>query len=446
MLPLYTRFLSTSDYGKLDIIQTTISLLVPLITLQAVEAVFRYSVDMKKKSNASVVLINGLFLCLLGMVISLSLYPVFNKVEPFSSYIGLFYLIMFLNMACDVMKQFVRGLGKITVFVVSDLSYTASIVLFNVIFLTVIQLGLRGYLLSMVFAQLVNMAVLLIFGNIVDNLDLRSFDRSFLKSMIIYSAPLIPNGLMWWVMNVSDRYMLTYFMGFDATGIYSVSYKFPSLITLVNSIFFMAWQLSAMQEYGKDGYEGFYKKVFGALSSLLLLATGFVLLILKPLLKVFVANTFYESWKYVPLLLIGTVFQAYSSFFGTNYTASKKTKGAFSTSVVGAIVNIGINFILIPVWGIQAAAFSTMAAYIAMWLMRVKDTQKFVKIEIDWKNLTVSLMIIGIQILGLYVIRNDLAFLAFGSVLIVALLFVQRKYIKQVYSFGMRLIAEVRAR
>ena len=446
MLPLYTRFLSTSDYGKLDIIQTTISLLIPLITLQAVEAVFRYSVDMKKKSNASVVLINGLFLCLLGMVISLSLYPVFNKVEPFSSYIGLFYLIMFLNMACDVMKQFVRGLGKITVFVVSDLSYTASIVLFNVIFLTVIQLGLRGYLLSIVLAQLVTMAVLLIFGNIVDNLDLRSFDRSFLKSMLIYSVPLIPNALMWWVMNVSDRYMLTYFIGFDATGIYSVSYKFPSLITLVNSIFFMAWQLSAMEQYGKDGYERFYRNVFGALSSLLLVSTSFVLVILKPLLMIFVAEAFYESWKYVPLLLVGTVFQAFSSFFGTNYTASKKTKGAFSTSVVGGIVNIGINFALIPIWGIQAAAFSTMAAYVAMWLMRVKDTQKFVKIEVDWRNLLLSLTVIGIQILGLYLIENTLIFLAFGSALILVLLFVQRKYIQQVYSFGMRLLSEIRSR
>lgn len=446
MLPLYTRFLTTSDYGKLDIIQTTISLLIPLITLQAVEAVFRYSIDMKERGNVSTVLVNGLLLCFVGMIVSLLLYPVFKKFEPFSSYVGFFYAIMFLSMTDSIMKQFVRGLGKTTVFVVSDLAYTVSVVSFSILFLIVVRLGLQGYFLSMVLAHLVSIVVLLTFGNVVENLGFRSFDRSLLKSMLIYSVPLIPNGLMWWVMSVSDRYMLTYFIGFDATGIYSVSYKFPSLITLVNSIFFMAWQLSAMEEYGRDGYERFYRNVFGALSSLLLVSTSFVLVILKPLLMIFVAEAFYESWKYVPLLLVGTVFQAFSSFFGTNYTASKKTKGAFSTSVVGAIVNIGINFALIPIWGIQAAAFSTMAAYVAMWLMRVKDTQKFVKIEVDWRNLLLSLTVIGIQILGLYLIENTLIFLAFGSALILVLLFVQRKYIQQVYSFGMRLLSEIRSR
>jgi len=345
-----------------------------------------------------------------------------------------------------VLKQFVRGLGKIKIFVVSDLAYTASFVTFNIIFLVYLKMGLNGYFLSMVLAHFISTFILLVFGSVSKYLNFKSFDKSFMKTMLIYSMPLIPNGLMWWVMNVSDRYILTYFLGFDATGIYSVSYKFPSLITLMNSIFFMAWQLSAMQEYGKDGYDNFYKNIFGVLSSFLLLITAVVLLILKPLMSVFVADAFYESWKYVPLLLVGTVFQAFSSFFGTNYTASKKTKGAFTTSVYGAIVNIVINLLLIPIWGIQAAAFSTMLAYLTMWFLRIFDTKKFVKIKIDWKNLILSIILIGIQILGLYTITNMITFFIVETILILAMLFIQRKYIKQVYNFGMNLLAELRAK
>ena len=326
MLPLYTRMLTTSDYGQLDVLQTTISLLIPLITFQAVEAVFRYSVDMRENKSASSVLMNGILLCLFGMLISLLLFPVFTRIEPFSSYLLFFYLILFFSMMNSVLKQFVRGLGKIKAFVASDLAYTASFVTFNIIFLVYLKMGLRGYFLSMVLAHLINTFILLVFGNVFKYLNFKSFDKSFMKTMLIYSIPLIPNGLMWWVMSVSDRYILTYYMGFDATGIYSVSYKFPSLITLVNGIFFMAWQLSAMQEYGKEGYEDFYKNIFGVLSSLLFLVTGLILLILKPLMSVFVADAFYESWKYVPMLLLGTVFQAFSSFFGTNYTASKRQR------------------------------------------------------------------------------------------------------------------------
>jgi len=446
MLPLYTRMLTTSDYGQLDILQTTISLLIPLVTFQVVEAVFRFSVDMRDEDSASKVLTNGIFLCLIGMLITLLLFPIFNNFEPFATYTTMFYLIMFLTIFHGIIKQFVRGLEKIKTFVAADLIYTGSFVTFNIVFLVNLRMGLRGYFLSMVLAHLVAIIVLIIFGNVFKYLNLKSFNRKLLKTMLIYSIPLIPNGLMWWVMNVSDRYILTYFLGFDATGIYSVSYKFPSLITLMNSIFFMAWQLSAMQEYGKEGYDNFYKNIFGVLSSFLLLITAVVLLILKPLMSVFVADAFYESWKYVPLLLVGTVFQAFSSFFGTNYTASKKTKGAFTTSVYGAIVNIGINLLLIPIWGIQAAAFSTMLAYLTMWLLRLFDTKKFVKIKIDWKSLIFSIVLIDIQIVGLYTITNTITFFIVETILILVMLFIQRKYIKQVYNFGMNLLAELRAK
>lgn len=446
MLPLYTRMLTTSDYGQLDILQTTISLLIPLVTFQVVEAVFRFSVDMRDEDSASKVLTNGIFLCLIGMLITVLLFPIFNNFEPFATYTTMFYLIMFLTIFHGIIKQFVRGLEKIKTFVAADLIYTGSFVTFNIVFLVNLRMGLRGYFLSMVLAHLVAIIVLIIFGNVFKYLNLKSFNRKLLKTMLIYSIPLIPNGLMWWVMNVSDRYMLTYFLGFDATGIYSVSYKFPSLITLMNSIFFMAWQLSAMQEYGKEGYDNFYKNIFGVLSSFLLLITAVVLLILKPLMSVFVADAFYESWKYVPLLLAGTVFQAFSSFFGTNYTASKKTKGAFTTSVYGAIVNIGINLLLIPIWGIQAAAFSTMLAYLTMWLLRLFDTKKFVKIKIDWKSLIFSIVLIDIQIVGLYTITNTITFFIVETILILVMLFIQRKYIKQVYNFGMNLLAELRAK
>jgi O-antigen/teichoic acid export membrane protein len=446
MLPLYTRMLTTSDYGQLDILQTTIFLLIPLITFQAVEAVFRYSVDMRENKFASSVLMNGILLCLFGMLISLLLFPVFTRIEPFSSYLLFFYLILFFSMMNGVLKQFVRGLGKIKTFVLSDLAYTGFFVTFNIIFLVYLRMGLKGYFLSMVLAHLINTFILLVYGKVFKYLNFKYFDKSFMKIMLIYSIPLISNGLMWWVMNVSDRYILTYFLGFDATGIYSVSYKFPLLITLVNSIFFMAWQLSAMQEYGKDGYDNFYKNIFGVLSSFLLLLTAVVLLILKPLMSVFVADAFYESWKYVPLLLVGTVFQAFSSFFGTNYTASKKTKGAFTTSVYGAIANVGINLLLIPIWGIQAAAFSTMLAYLIMWLLRIFDTKKFVKIKIDWKNLILSIILIGIQIFGLYTITNMIIFFIVETILILAMLFIQKKYINQVYNFGMNLLAELRAK
>lgn len=446
MLPVFTRYMTVGEYGQIDLLQTTISFLMPLVSLQIVEAVLRYAVEMRGKKEASAVLNNGLLFCFFGIVITLFFHPLITRFEPFSTYYMYFYISLLFTMLQSIIKQFVRGMEKIKTYVASDLSFTISFVIFNFIFLVYLRLGMKGYLLSLIYAYVVSLIVLVVFGEVLRHIRHVFFDKELLKDMVIYSLPLIPNALMWWVMNVSDRYILIYFLGFEATGLYSVSYKFPSLIILMNSIFFMAWQLSAIQEYGKEGYGDFYRNTFGALSTLLIILTSVILLILKPLVGVFVAKAFFESWKYVPLLLVGAIFQSFSSFFGTNYTASKKTRGAFTTSVVGAVINLILNIIFVPLWGIQAASFATMSAYMAMWLMRVRDSKKLVGIDIKWKELILSLSILSLQILTLYFIKNVAIFLLTQVILILSLVFVQRKYLIQIYGFANRLLAQRRAK
>jgi O-antigen/teichoic acid export membrane protein len=444
MLPLYTRYLSTSDYGQIDVFQTTITLLIPIVTLQALEAVFRFSVDMEDKDTASKIITNGIFLCIIGVFITLLLFPIFNSIEPFSSYTYLFYLIMFLTVMEGVIKQFVRGMDKINIYVSADIIYTVSFVIFNIIFLIKLKMGISGYFISIVLSHFVSICLLIIFGNIFQYISFSAFNKSFLKTMLLYSIPLIPNGLMWWIMNVSDRYMITYFLGFDATGIYSVASKFPTIITLINNMFFLAWQLSAMKEYGKKGYSHFYGNIFSVLSTFLFIIIAIILLMLKPFMKIFVTEAFFESWKYVPFLLVGAIFHAFSSFFGTNYTASKKTIGAFITTVVGAVINILINIILIPIWGIQAAAFSTMIAYFITWLFRLFHTKKLLDFKLDKRNIFISTIVISSQIFALYFIKNQSLFFAIAIILILTLFLFHQSNIRKVFYIGRQILSKLK--
>ncbi|MEM2146385.1 MAG: NosD domain-containing protein, partial [Candidatus Jordarchaeaceae archaeon] len=114
-------------------------------------------------------------------------------------------------------------------------------------------------------------------------------DVQLLKEMLRYSLPLVPNGLMWWIMNVSDRYMLTFFLGYSATGLYSVSAKFPTIISLLYGIFFQAWQLSAMQEFGKEDFEVFFNRVFQIISGGLFIITSWFLVFIKPFMHIIVS-------------------------------------------------------------------------------------------------------------------------------------------------------------
>lgn len=100
---------------------------------------------------------------------------------------------------------------------------------------------------------------------------------------------------------------------------------------------------------------------------------------------------------------MGAVFSSFSGFLGTNYIAAKRTTGVIKTSATGAILNIVFNIILIPSIGIYGAAFGTMLSFAVIWILRIKDTKKFVNIKLNVKNLLLTLIIIFIQIGVLYI-------------------------------------------
>lgn len=183
--------------------------------------------------------------------------------------------------------------------------------------------------------------------------------------MLIYSIPLIPNALMWWVMNASNRYFILFFVGASANGLFAVANKIPSFLSILNTIFFKAWQLSAIEEYGDESKAKFYSQTFYYFSVVMFVGTSIILMILKYMMGILVSEEFFSSWQFIPFLLIGIVFSSFSAFLGTNYIAAKQTKGIFRTSLIGGTINIILNLIFIPLVGTNGAAISTM---ISFWL------------------------------------------------------------------------------
>ena len=199
--------------------------------------------------------------------------------------------------------------------------------------------------------------------------------------MLIYAIPLIPNSIFWWMMQSSNRYIILYLLSSADNGLYAVANKIPTLITTVSGIFFQAWQISSVEESTSSQKTKFYTDVFSGLSMFLNLAASFVLVVLQPLYSVLTEESYYIGWTCVPFLLCATVFSSYSSFLGTNYVAMKKTNGVFLTTVIGAVANVGLNFLLIPVMGLEGSALATLIAFVITWASRIFGTRHFVNIE-----------------------------------------------------------------
>ncbi|RGC08981.1 hypothetical protein DXA09_22920, partial [Absiella sp. AM54-8XD] len=247
---------------------------------------------------------------------------------------------------------------------------------FNFISIVILHKGVRSILLSNVFSLYTTIIVLFVIETRLRNVNMHMHYKIQQKEMLQYSAPLVPSALSWWVMSASDRYVIRFFLGSVSNGIYSVAYKFPSILQIMFQMFNNSWTDLALSELKSDKET---KKYVGSIFEELYKFSFGMSLILMPLTKLVMNIILSESYKiasvYVGFLYLGTVFQGLSSFCSVGYLMGKKTKGAAKTSIYGALTNLFVNLILIKYVGLFAAAFSTFVGFFIMWITRMYDVK-----------------------------------------------------------------------
>ena len=388
LMPLYTRVLTPADYGVMDLVVNTSNLLLPLVMVSINEAIIRFGLE--KSVRKSEVFSIGLVTSLCGFLIFLCFIPVFWKIDFLSSYTTLIYLYVFAAAIHGVCAQFVRSMGLVRLYAFEGVLATLTIVLLNVLFLVVFQWGITGYVLSVILSNLISVLFLFWAARLWKFIKFRSLNRKLAREMLLYSLPLIPTTMMWWVTNVSDRYLVTYFVGEAANGLYSVSYKIPTIISIISSIFTQAWQLSAISENDQSDKDDFYSDIFQYYQTVVFLAASGIMWLLKVINYLLVSPEFFDSWKFAPFLILSVVFSCFVSFFSSFYMAAKKNIMSMVTTFLGAVSNIVLNLWLIPIYGPQGAAFATFVSYFLVFIVRAVDTRRFVRLKMDLPRLLLS--------------------------------------------------------
>lgn len=398
MLPFFTRALSRSEYGQISIFIVTISLLIPLVTMDIVEAVFRFTIEEELVKRKQAVLSSSLLLVIGSTLIFIIFKPWFIYLEIFSRFFWFFIVTFVLSSIFSIFKTFVRAEKKIILYTSSDIIYATLFASLGIILVFILKKGIYGYFITMIGAAFVANIYLFYAGQLYRKMSFRYISISQLINMIKYSLPIVPTAMSWWVINVSDRYLLTFFLGYSSTGLYAVSCKFVAILNVLKGIFLQAWQISAIEEYNKEAKGEFYSRIFLSLYTLMIFAVFLFAIFLKQLVHIMTSLEYFQAWEYLPMLLLGAVFSAFSSFFGVGYIASKRTGGAFRTSVMGAAINVIANLLLIPKIGIQAAALSTFLAYLSVWIVRTYDTKKYLNIKLDWFKLIQGVVFVAIAL------------------------------------------------
>ncbi len=381
LVPLYTDVLSTSEYGIADVMQVTLLLLVPALTLNMGEAALRFGIEYADRRGS--ILKAGIRYVLRAdaLVVGLCVLSFAFCGEQMRWYILLFALLFVANCLYEYLILYFQGCEAVPIVVIGSVCSTVVMIASNIIFLLVIRIGLNGYIFSQIIAFATSSVVMLLLGrsaHLVENL---KDDKELSDQMLRYGTVMIAYSTGSWINNAADRYLVLAVCGAAVNGVYGVAYKIPAILMVFQRIFAQAWQMSATKSYKDDKSAQFFTKMYNTYNSFMMTGCAILILLVEPVARFMFRKEFYEAWVYVPPLLVSVIFGSLTGFLGSICLAHKDSRSMGVATGIGAVANVAMNLMFIPKFGAMGAAVATAISYCIMWAMSYRFVRKHVYLE-----------------------------------------------------------------
>ena len=418
-LPIITAELTKSEYGTYDLITILVLFFLPLVTFQVHSAAFRFLIDFRNDVAETKKIVSTVFTFIIPMSLFalVILFFCLFKLDTSTRLLICFYF--FADVLLVVTQQIIRGFSN-------NKLYSASAVLQSLINMALVvytlsfgKKGINGVLFSIATATFISAILVFIKGKILRFIDVAFISRKTMKELFAYSWPMIPNALSSWVLNFSNRIVLSSFLGLEASAIFSVANKIPSLLFIVQGTFVFAWQENASLAAKDHDVSEYYSNMFDRFFCVLAGIMALLIPITPFLFDLLVKGDYGDAYYQIPLLFLGVFFSSLSSFFGGIYVAHKKTKSVGLTTIFGAVCNLVINMLGVSFFGVFSASISTLVSFFLLALYRMIDVLKFQKLRYDYKKIMILLFLL-VMSCGICFINNR--FLSIANFLLGAVL------------------------
>lgn len=395
LLPLYTAALSPAEFGTADIFINTAVLLLPLVSLYAPEAVFRFRAGGERGAFGV-----GLLFLGVGLAAFALLLPLFGFSRILKPYIGLLFAYVSASVLRSFLAQTLRADGAFGLYALQQVFCALLTALLQYLLLFVFELGIAGYLLGVVLSDATTFLLLLLclLGRWWER---EPITRVLCKKMLKFSLPLIPTASLWWVMAVSDRFFVLRFCGERITGLYAAAGRLPSLLSFIVGVFLEAWHYAWLR-CKKEERETLFSRIYGLFLPLLLAGGALISLIARPLVEILLAPDYRGAMEFVPLLVLGAVCGGLSNYLDSVYALFYKTHASLLTALAAAGGNFLLNLALIPSLGGFGAALATALSYILLLMLRLWHVRRYLRFEgrVPLLLSSLSFMLFGAALLG----------------------------------------------
>lgn len=394
---LYTKYFDGAFvYNTKEVLKMCADMLIPLVGMSITEAVIRYGLD--KNYEKESVFSNAVVIMLTGGIGFLLLSPLLMLYDEIRPHVPL--LIGFVLCSCfrQLSAQFARARGMVKLFAADGIFCTFVFFIANVIFIAKLRLGITGFMLSNMVADLISGIGVWCVAKHGRFFSRKYIDKELLETMLRFSLPLIPTAEMWLITGFSDRIFVKHMVNATEAGVYGAAAVIPNLLATVSTIFYQAWNMSAIAENDSKTKSKFYETVYDAYQAILALGAGVIIAfdqILSGILIDTSKDIAYEhAYLYTPVLVIAVLMLCLDQFFSSIYTVTKHTKNSFWTSFIATAVNLVLNALLIPRYAVNGAIIATFSSYFICYLIRLFDARRFVSFRVSNLRFIMNLVLL----------------------------------------------------
>ena len=403
LLPLYTSILSTSEYGIYDLLVTICIFVIPLITIMMEESMFRFLIDEETIEGKRRVISTASIYAIVSTIIWCSLGYIILKIIGYQ-YTTVFILYVISAILMKLANGISRGLSKIKLYSLSNVILSLLTIVLNILFIAKFRWGVYGLLYSTVLANVITCIFVLLKLRVYTFIKPKYYDKKRLKIMLKYSFPLVPNNISWYIINISDRIIVSTFLGSSINGIYAMANKFPNIMNNFSSFFFTAFKENVAKAFKKNDYEKYYNEIYEIVHNAFIAISLLIISILPFIFNIFIKKDYVAAYEYIPLLVIALYYGNMAGFYGTLFTAFKESKIIGKSTIWGAIINLVVHLALIYFVGIYAAIISTLVSNYVVAMYRKIKLKDYVKLH-SLKNYYLAIFML-ILTTGLYYLNN----------------------------------------
>lgn len=431
MIPIYTTYLTPSDYGTLELLDLTSYIIGLFLAMGIAQSVVRFYYEYKEPEKRNqMISVAMITLWVVSAATLVILFMLADKVSvlvfqtaDYARFFNIIFITTVIGLSNEIPLTLLRIEEKSITYVSIALSKLVINLTLNILFIVKFHMGVQGILYSgLITGTLLGITMLIV---ILRRLRLKlSYSFSMLKAMFAYGFPLVWNWLGLFVINFGDRFFLQRFTGLNEVGIYSLAYKFGMLPNvLILSPFLMIWAPKRFDLLKEPNAVEIYSNVFTYFMFLQIFVGLGIVSIIREVIQMMSEPNYWSAWMYVLPILLAYVLNGMYLYVQFGIHLKNKTKYLAIASLIAAVINIGGNLLLIPILKIWGAAITTFASFAFLMTFVYFPSQKLYHISYQWKRIIHMLAVAIALYLAGYLIPSKSPVLLLVTKLFIALIF-----------------------